>query len=181
VRTSSSAQSDLVAGLGATPVDTPFAEMPAQMRSGNIQCAITGTMSGHTIGLHREATHVYPLPISWGVTLFVANGKAWQALPEALRTVLRRELPALERRVWDESERETAEGLNCNVGHEPCGATGPRGTMTAPALHPGDSERLRDLLRDAVLPRWLLRCGADCAQAWNATLAQPSGVPARSP
>jgi hypothetical protein len=154
----------------------PFAALPAQMRSGNIQCAITGTMSGHTIGLHQEATHVYPLPISWGVTLFVANGKAWQALPETLRTLLRRELPALERRVWDESERETAEGLNCNAGRQPCSGSGPRGAMTVPEVHPADAQRLRDLLRDAVLPRWLERCGADCAQAWNATLAQSSGV-----
>ena len=48
VRTSSPTQADWVEALGGTSVTTPFAEIVQQMRSGGLDCAITGSMSGNT-------------------------------------------------------------------------------------------------------------------------------------
>jgi TRAP-type C4-dicarboxylate transport system substrate-binding protein len=46
VRTSSPTQSDWVEALGGKPVATPFAELAESLRSGGIDCALTGSMSG---------------------------------------------------------------------------------------------------------------------------------------
>ena len=66
VRTSSVSQSDWVEALGGTPMTTPFAELVPNLRAGNVDCAITGTMSGNTIGLHELTTHMHTMAINWG-------------------------------------------------------------------------------------------------------------------
>ena len=45
VRVSNSSQADMVTALGGTPVQTGFTEIVSNVRNGNIDCAITGTMS----------------------------------------------------------------------------------------------------------------------------------------
>ena len=103
IRISSATQSDWVSALGAIPVQTPFAEIVANVKRGNIDCAITGTMSGNTIGLHEVTSHLHSMPVNGGVAAFVANGGAWAALPRDLQDLLRRELPRLEQSIWDGS------------------------------------------------------------------------------
>ncbi len=179
VRTSSPSQADLVEALGGTPVATGFAEIVPNIKSGNVECAITGTMSGNTIGLHELTTHVHSLAINWGLSAFVANGAAWKALPPDVQAILRRELPKLEQAVWAESERETAEGLACNAGHGGCSA-GRKGHMTLVPVSPADDKRRREIFASTVLPRWVQRCGNACATAWNQTLGPATGVEART-
>jgi hypothetical protein len=41
---------------------------------------------------------------------------------------------------------------------------------------PADVTLRRDLLAREVLPRWLERCGRDCAVEWNRRLAPVTGV-----
>lgn len=132
-------------------------------------------MSGNAIGLHAVTTHLHALPVSWGVSVFAANGAAWQALPAELRTLLRRELPRLEHAVWESAQRETDEGTACNLGAPGCN-DGQRGHMAAVPTAADDEPRRRELFAATVLPRWLARCGARCAQAWNQTLAGVTGV-----
>jgi len=115
VRVSGPSQSDLIEALGGLPVTTGFADIVANVRSGNIDCAITGTMSGNTIGLHELTTHLQTTPVSWGLAAFVANSAAWNALDAPTRELLRRELPKLEQSIWDEGARETGEGIACNL------------------------------------------------------------------
>ncbi len=178
VRVAGGAQANLVAALGAVPVLTTFAELPAQMRAGKLDCAITGTMSGNTIGLHESTSHLSPLALSWGVSLFGANGATWAALPPALRELLQAQLPKLEKAVWDEAGHETGEGIACNTGAAGC-TGGRRGRMTLVAPPAGDLQRLRRLLAEAVLPAWVARCGTPCAEAWNQTLAPVVGIDVR--
>ncbi len=177
VRTSSATQADFVAAVGGQPITVPFAEIVAQMRAGHIDCALTGTMSGNTIGLHETTTHLHPLAISWGLSVFVAHGPTWAALPAGLRQLLQRELPRLEGAIWDESGRETDEGIACNGGAPAC-RSGRPGRMTVLRIDPADEVLRRDILRRQVLPRWLDRCGADCASSWNRHLAPVTGVEA---
>lgn len=175
VRTSSATQSDMVEALGGTSVLTPFAEVVANVRSGNIDCAITGTMSGNTIGLHEVTSHIHTLPFTWGLAAFVANGTAWAALPSEHQALLRRELPKLEQAIWAESARETAEGIACNTGAATCSA-GRKGSMVAVNASPADDQRRRAILVETVLPRWLQRCGPGCAALWQQTLAPVTGI-----
>jgi TRAP-type C4-dicarboxylate transport system substrate-binding protein len=176
IRVSSAPQSDWVMALGATPVQTPFAEIVANVRSGNIDCAITGTMSGNTIGLHEVTSHVHTMPVNWGLAAFVANGAAWGALSKDVQDLLRRELPKLEEAIWAEAASETTEGVACNVGAPACSA-GRKGRMTEVRESTADADRRRDVLVKHVLPGWLKRCGPQCSPVWKQTLGPVSGIP----
>ncbi len=177
VRVSSATQADLVDALGGVPVTTGFADMLPQMRAGALDCAITGTMSGHTVGLAGVTTHLHTLAIGWGLQLFAANSTAWAALSPPLRQLLQTHLPLLEQALWAEADLQTGEGIACSSGAKTCGA-GPRGAMRVVQPSPADQQRLRTLVASTVLPRWLARCGPGCAQVWNTTLAPVVGIPA---
>jgi TRAP-type C4-dicarboxylate transport system substrate-binding protein len=178
VRVSSASQSDWVSALGGFAVQTSFGEIVANMRSGNIECAITGTMSGNTIGLHEVARYIHTMPVSWGVAAFVANGGAWAALPAELKAMLRRELPKLEQAIWTESARETGEGIACNSGAPAC-SSGRRGNMTVVDQSPADERERRRILQARVLPGWIQRCGPECAAVWRQTVGPALGIELR--
>jgi TRAP-type C4-dicarboxylate transport system substrate-binding protein len=178
VRIANPSQGDWVEALGAKPISIAFADILPSVRSANVDCAITGTMSGNTIGLHDITTHLHGMAISWGLSVFVAHSATWQALPEDLKALIRRELPRVEADVWDESARESDEGVACNVGAPAC-QSGRRGRMVLVPATAEDERRRREILADTVLPRWLQRCGPGCAELWNRTLAPATGVEAR--
>ena len=175
VRISSAGQGDLITALGGRPVVTPFAEIVSAIKAGVVDCAITGTLSGNAIGLHEVTTHVHALAINWGVSIFGANKAAWEALPPDIRTTIKGGLAKLETDIWDAADRETGEGLACNAGLPSCTA-GKRGNMTVVPVSPSDESRIRSLLVNTVLPRWVERCGSACTDAWNARLAPTLGI-----
>ncbi len=177
IRVSSATQFDFVAAFGAVPVLTGFAQIMSNMASGNTECAITGTMSGNTLGLHEVTTHVHTLPVTWGLAVFGANMAAWGALPPDLKALLRRELPKLEAAIWLESERETTEGLACNRGTAGC-SSGRRGRMVEVALSAQDERRRQEIFTSTVLTRWLQRCKSRCAEVWNMTIGPVRGITA---
>jgi TRAP-type C4-dicarboxylate transport system substrate-binding protein len=176
IRVSSPTQSDFVSALGGVPVPIPFAELMASMRAKNTDCAITGKVSGQTLGLHELTRSVYAMPVNWGIAIFAANTKAWQALPEDLRALLRQELPRLEASIWAESERETLGVLAC--GAAPACSSGVPGAPAEVAPTEDDQRRRRELFERAVLPNWVQRCGPECARTWDRVLAPVIGVKA---
>ena len=101
VRISNPTQADLIRPFGAIPVQTEFAEVVANMRNGNVDCAITGAMSGNTIGLHELTTHLHPQPVTWGLSVFGANAAAWRALPEDYTGKMLNAIVAFELRIVD--------------------------------------------------------------------------------
>ncbi len=178
IRTSSVGQSEMMTTLGAVPVLTPFAEIINAIRTGVVDCAITGTLSGNEIGLSDVTTHVHAMAISWGLSFFGANQAAWEAVPSDLRAVLQRGINGLERDIWDASERETAEGLACDTGSPEC-THGHPGHMTLVPVTPADNAYRSRILVESVLPSWEQRCGPDCATAWNQTIAPVLGIRAK--
>ncbi len=175
IRVSSATQSDWAAALGATPVQTAFADIVANMRSGNIDCAITGSMSGNTIGLHEATGHLHTMVVGWGVAAFLANGAAWDALPKDLQSLLRRELPKLEQAIWLEAENESRDGIACNTGAAEC-AGGRKGRMSEVRASSADAAKRREILVNSVLPAWHKRCGPPCVQVWKQTIGPVSGI-----
>lgn len=175
VRVSSAPQADFIEALGAVPVLAPFAELLPRLRAGQLDCAITGTMSGNTIGLHQATSHMHALPITWGLSLFAANKAAWTGLPADVRQLLQRELAQLEQAIWADADRETGEGIACNTGSTAC-KPAQRGRMTLVTPTAGDRAQLRSLLADTLLPRLAARCGPPCTDAWNSSLAPVVGV-----
>ena len=137
-------------------------------------------MSGNTLGLTDHTKFIHAMPITWGLALFAANKAAWAALPSDLRALLSQELPRLEAAIWAEGERETGEGFACNRGLPTC-LEGRKGRMTEVPISAQDDKRRKELLSTMVLPRWLNRCGAQCAELWNQTIGISSGVKAGRP
>jgi len=178
VRTSGPAQADLIEALGGKAVTIGFNDIVPYLKRDEIDCAVTGTMSGNIIGLPDITTTLHPMAISWGLSMFAANGAAWNGLPDDLRALLKRELPRVEREVWDESERDTADGIACNVGAPGC-VGGKRGHMQQVPMSAADDRLRREIFASTVLPHWLQRCGPQCAATWNRTLAHSAGVEAR--
>lgn len=175
VRVSSATQSDLLNALGAVPVLTGFADMMGSMTTGNTECAITGSMSGNTLGLHEVTSHVHTMPVTWGLAIFGANVGAWYALPPDLRALLSRELPKLETAIWAESERETLDGLACNKGASTC-RNGRKGKMIEVGVSLQDERGREEIFRSAVLENWLKRCGQRCHEVWNQTIGPVRGL-----
>lgn len=169
IRTATPSQSDFVEALGATPVRTSFAEIMDNVVTGNTDCAITGSMSGNTIGLHERTTHMFNMPISWGLSMFGANAATWKALPADLRNLLTAEMRRLEADIWDEADHETREGVACNTGAKGCNS-GRHGSMVLVQPSARDLRRRRAVFENTVLPRWFARCGEACEEIWTKTL-----------
>jgi len=178
IRTSSVGQSEMFTALGATPVVIPFADILSAIKSGVVECAVTGTLSGNDIGLHEVTSHVHAMAITWGLSIFGANLNTWNALPNWAKETIRTEVSKLEADIWDAAERETGEGLACNSGQPNC-QQGRRGSMTVVPVSSADELRRRQLLTESVLPGWVRRCGSDCVDAWNKTLAPVLGIQAQ--
>ncbi|MEY4738132.1 MAG: hypothetical protein RL302_2451 [Pseudomonadota bacterium] len=175
VRVASATQSDFVSALGAAPVLMGMPQITANLLSGNVECAITGSMSGNTLGLFEHSNYLHTLPITWGLAIFAANAAAWQALPGDLRALLSHEIPKLEAAIWAESERETADGIACNQGQPSCQA-GRKASMTVVSATTQDQAQRLELLKSTVLPHWLQRCGTGCSAVWNQTIGISSGL-----
>jgi len=178
IRTSSATQADWVTALGATPVPLPFADVVANMRNGNIDCAITGAMSGNALGLHEAAGWLQTTPVNWGLAAFVANGSAWEALSPDLQQLLQRELPRLEQAIWADAETETRNGSACNTGAPAC-TSSRKGRMVEVPPSAADAARGREILTRNVLPGWLKRCGPQCAATWKQVMGPATGVELR--
>ncbi|MFZ1608448.1 TRAP transporter substrate-binding protein [Candidatus Aalborgicola defluviihabitans] len=169
IRVSSVGQADFIGALGAVPVNTAFGELVSNLQSGNVECAITGTMSGNSLGLPAMTNYVYAMPLTWGLAVFGANRAAWEALPPELRALLRKELPKLEASIWEEAARDTAEGFACNSGASDC-KVGQKGRMVVVPVSAQDERRRQEVFKTTVLPRWLKRCGGRCDDIWNQTI-----------
>jgi TRAP-type C4-dicarboxylate transport system substrate-binding protein len=177
VRTSSVGQSEMMSSLGAIPIVTPFSGIVNAVKAEVVNCAITGTMSGNEIELPEVTSYISPMAISWGLSFFGANRLAWGQLPPDIQDILRNSIHALELSIWDAADRETTNGLACDVGSRAC-IGGKVYHMTLVPLTAEDEMIRKHLLIKSILPKWIQRCGTECVGAWNNTLGTALGVEA---
>jgi TRAP-type C4-dicarboxylate transport system substrate-binding protein len=175
VRTSSVGQSEMMTDLGAIPIVIPFSDIVNAVKTGVVDCAITGTMSGGQIGLPDVTAYISPMAVSWGLSFFGANRSAWDHLPPDIREILHSGIGKLEQLIWQAADRETAGGLACDVGFGAC--TGGK-IFHMKLVEPTAADELlrNELLTTSILPKWIRRCGHDCVVAWNATLGPELGI-----
>ncbi|MBL6078232.1 TRAP transporter substrate-binding protein DctP [Belnapia sp. T18] len=172
VRAASVNQADLLLALGAQPVVMAFDRMVGAVREGLVDCAITGGLPGQAVGLHRVTTHVSSLPLGWAMSFLTAHQPGWQALPAGLREQVQQGVAELEAAMWNAAEEERDQGEACNTGDARC-RQGERGRLVAVREDPA---AIRPLFGAAVLPGWARRCGATCAESWNAVAGPAAGV-----
>lgn len=175
VRTSSVGQSEMMSALGAIPMVIPFSDTVSAIKTEVADCAITGTMSGIEIGLPAVTSYISPMAISWGLSIFGANEAAWKQLPSDIRDQLRQGIHKLELSIWDAADRETANGLACDTGADSCIGNKSYHMHLVP-LTASDDVLRKQLLTKSILPRWIQRCGTECAAAWNKTLGPALGI-----
>lgn len=175
IRTSNLQQSDFVEALGGLPILTPFSQIIERFENGSVDCAITGSMSGNTIGLQTRTRYQHAMAIQWGLSIFAANGALWQSLEDDQRDFLSAEIASLEEEVWTAAALESEDGLACNAGLSSCIA-GRRGAMSTVKISSADRELVRVILDQVVLPRWAERCGADCTARWNDRMSALTGL-----
>jgi TRAP-type C4-dicarboxylate transport system substrate-binding protein len=169
IRVASGVQASLMTALGAHGAVLPFADIRGALLNKSIDCAVTGTLTGNSIGLQTVTHYVHALAINWGVQIVVANRATWLALDPDVRTFLTRELADFEQRVWNQTESATVEGLACDTGHGAC-SSGTKGDMVLVEATAADRAQLDLILRTVILPKWAARCGEECAAEWNRTV-----------
>lgn len=175
IRVSSSPQADFFSALKAIPVHSEFRKIIDNINTDNVECAVTGTASGNTIGLHKLTSHLHTLPISWGLAIFAANKNAWQKVPPDLRDLLKKEIPKLEADIWSAAEVETTQGIDCNRGAESCVGRD-RGNMIVVPITAEDEQKRSEILAKEVVPHWIERCGQRCVTVWNETIGPVRGI-----
>lgn len=178
IRVSDSSQADMVRAFHATAVQTEFNEIVTGVQQGNLDCAITGGMSGNAIGLHEVTTHLSDRAFNWGIVAFCANAAAWRSMSPALKQILQAELPKVEAKAWELSRQLVTEGVACNVGASGC-ASGRRGHMTLVRESDADLKARKDMFSQVILDNWVNRCGEACQTAWKRHMAPLTGIETR--
>ena len=177
VRVFNQTLADFVTGAGGTTVNIPFVDVVPALQRGVADCAVTGTLSGNTAKWPEVTTHIYPMTVGWSITFWVVNLDVWNAYPPEIQEFLTTAFDEFENEAWALAARTTAEGLNCNLGNDPC-ELGIKSDMTLVELGPTDMDVHAKIMQDFVVKNWAARCGAECAEEWNATVGKVVGMTA---
>jgi TRAP-type C4-dicarboxylate transport system substrate-binding protein len=162
---------ELIEALGGVAVNIPFGDAYERIKSGSLDCAVTGSLPGNHAKLHEITQYLYPLPLGWSMAMYAVNEDYWSRLPPATRQNLEQGLQKLLNDLWDTAERDSSEGIRCNTGQVPC-TRGTSGKMQEVMVSEKDRLLIKNLLQQVIFPRWADRCGSECAQAWQKTIGK---------
>ena len=177
VRVFNQTLSDFVLGAGGTTVTIPFVDVVPALQRGVADCAVTGTLSGNTAKWPEVTTHIYPMTVGWSITFWAVNLDVWNGYKPGVREFLTQAFDKFEDEAWKIAEMSTAQGLNCNLGKDPC-TLGIKANMTLVPLGAGDMDIHAKIMKDFVIKNWADRCGKACAKEWNMTIGPVVGMKA---
>jgi TRAP-type C4-dicarboxylate transport system substrate-binding protein len=175
IRVFNTTQSDFVSAIGGTSVTMAFGEVVPALQRGVVDCALTGTLSGNTAGWPEVTTHLFPLPVGWSIYYTAVNLNSWERFAPEVQAFFDKDLARLEDMYWEIGAQATAEGVNCNIGKDPC-TLGKKSDLTLVELSDADEKRRAEVVQDVVLVKWGQRCGEDCARKWNETVGKVVGL-----
>jgi TRAP-type C4-dicarboxylate transport system substrate-binding protein len=175
IRVFNTTQADFVAAVGGSSVTMAFSEVVPALQRGVVDCALTGTLSGNTAGWPEVSKFLFPMPVGWSIYYTAANLDSWKRFTPAVRTFFTREFAQLEDDNWAIGNQATEQGVNCNIGKDPC-TLGKKGHMTLVPLSEADKHRRAEVVQDVVLVKWGKRCGKVCADQWNRTVGKVVGL-----
>lgn len=179
IRTGGGSINDFVAAIGGQAVGIGFPEVYGALERGVVDCAITGTGSGNGARWYEVTTHMYALPVAWSTFGYFVNLAWWNRLDAPARELITATFRDLENQQWQLGDEATEDGIACNIGQRQGCSIGrlvENRPMTVTRATPQDLETLRGILRDNVLPAFVQRCGAACAETYNRVVAPISGV-----
>ena len=166
VRTSSRTQAEFVQAFGGSSVTIPFGEVVPALQNGVVDCAITGSLSGHSAKWYEVSDHLYTLPVNWNQIMYAANKPFWDKLDPKLQEFLATNVKVMTDNIWESAGIETQMGYDCNTGAEACTLPN-KGSMKLVEPTEQDRELLKQAMNDHVLPKWAERCSTECVDAFN--------------
>ena len=178
VRVFNKTMTDFVEAAGGTTVTIPFADVVPAMQRGVADCAVTGSFNGNIAKWYEVTDYLYTMSLGWAIQYVAVNTKTWAKLSPDMQKFLTGMFQKLEDKSWKTGEMTTAEGVDCNIGKDPCTPPGTKANMTLVELSDKDRNLLGKIMRETVVPNWAKRCGADCAKKWNATVGKVVGIQA---
>lgn len=174
VRASGASQQAFINYIGGSPLSIAFAEVQPALASGVVDCAITGALSGYKAKWNESARFISPMPVNFGLAAQLANLDWWNGLDASVQGYLTTSLRDLETSIFELAATETETGLACNTSG-PC-PHGDAAGMTLVPLTEADDVLRAAAVKEAILPEFAERCGADCVTAWNASIGETLGV-----
>jgi TRAP-type C4-dicarboxylate transport system substrate-binding protein len=179
IRTGGGSINDFVTAVGGQAVGIGFPEVYGALERGVVDCAITGTGSGNGARWYEVTTHMYALPVAWSTFGYFANLAWWNRLDAPARDLITQTFAELQDAQWKLGEEATEDGIACNIGTRAGCSIGrlvENRPMTVTRATPEDLQTLRGILTNTVLPSFVRRCGAACAETYNRVVAPISGV-----
>jgi TRAP-type transport system periplasmic protein len=184
IRLTSGTLSDVVTGLGGTPITMSISEVVPAMQRGVVDCVITGTMSGNTAKLYEVADYLLPLVVGWAPRLRIVNGRFWDGLDDTQKQWLQKASDYYFKEYGDAIEkRNNNEGIWCSVGDQRCTLDGQFGVkktnMKLVPVSDKDTTLLREAVTTRVLPSFANACGDACAAEWTNSIGKVTGLTAK--
>ncbi len=170
IRSYSKSMSDLISGLGATPVTIPFGEVVPALQLGTVDCGITGTLPAYTSGWGDVTTHLVRISTGYALSYAAMSNSAWDRIDEGTRSLIMDNVESLSDRAWDVAKRDDAAGIAC-LTDGPCSHGEPAGLVNV-ELSDSDKETLANVLAGSVLGSFADRCDDGCILRWNDTIGQ---------
>lgn len=177
IRVTSSALSTLTEQVGGVAATVPFGEVYSALQRGLIDCAAASAVGGNGQKWYEVSTHLYVLPLGWGINAHVANLDFWNGLEPGAREFLTAQVDAMNEALWQMAEERGSDGISCNTG----GACtyGTSGAMTLVEATEEDTARVQEIVAATVLPAWADDCEAvfpACKAEWNGTIGALVGI-----
>ena len=168
---------DFVTGLGGTTVNIPFVDVIPALQRGVADCAVTGTLSGNSAKWPEVTKSIYPMPVGWSIAFWAVNLDVWNGYTPEVRDFLTKAFVRFEDEAWKLSQMQADQGMNCNLGKDPC-TLGNKANMQLVPLGATDMDAHARILQEHVIKRWAERCGVECAKEWNETIGKVVGMKA---
>ncbi len=176
IRAYSTSLGDFIEGLNASPVTLAFAEVVPALQKGVADCGITGTGPAYNAKWWQVVTHNIQVRLGYAATFMAVNGDTWDSLSADTQALIRENASKVENEIWDSIKETDAMALKCNAAG-PC-EWGEPGGMTAIEPSAEDQAKLNSIVENFVLKRFAERCGKACAEEWNATMGEITGLKA---
>lgn len=180
VRSFTASMSEMLAGVGATPVTLSFPEVYPALQRGVASCGVTSPTSANTGKWPEVTSHVYPLAVSGSVQAHIVNLAWFDALPAEEQAALAKVMSDLETALWELATTTNDAALACTTGGDcPTGGLYTAYDLTLVPLVDADKAQVAELAVTKILPEWAGRCAAtfpDCARVWNESIGAARGI-----
>ncbi|MEI4472350.1 TRAP transporter substrate-binding protein [Frigidibacter sp. MR17.24] len=182
VRTFGPSQNDLVQSFGAQTVSIGFPEVYGALETGVADCAVTAALSGNAAKWYEVTESMLNIPVSWGTGGYYVSQAWWDSLDPAVQNFVGDLYAKISDEEWALAAAGTQDGVACNTGDAANCKIGQVVTgdqaMSVTNASDADTAALKEKLSSVVIPAWVGRCGADCAEKFDAIVGPITGLKA---